>query len=254
MTLDKKEDTLEKRNGVEVVRGYQQTLPQRPQASTPDPVASQNTRIAQSKETNNVLNSFLKQFEILNEKSETIKSLDLFFNSILVDLESFCPQAIDEVKLKILNCVSDVRGIYLKSDVPHSSSASFLSCEENIIMNNSFKQMAMLNIKSETAKSMELFFKSVMMDMKDFCNVAMTDAKIRILNCVSEIRDTSYPDYSAVSSEFVPSSNHFLIEALPILDTTIGIPTGQYHVAHPFNMLYNGPVYCNNNQPNHQQL
>lgn len=250
MTLDKKEETLEKRNGVEVVRRYQQTSPQHLQASTPDTVPSQNTRVAQSKETNKVLNSFLKQFEILNEKSETIKSLDLFFNSILLDLNSFCPQAIDEVKLKILNCVSDVRGIYLKSDVPHSSSASFLSCEENIIMNNSLKQMGMLNIKSETAKSMELFFKSVMMDMKDFCNVAMTDAKIRILNCVSEIRDTTYPDFSAVPPEFVPSSNHFLIEARPILDTTIGIPTGRYHhLAHPLNM-YSGPIY---NQPNHHQ-
>lgn len=205
----------------------------------------------QSNETNIVLNNLLKQFEMLNEKLETVKSLDLFFKSVLVDLDSFCPQAIDDVKLKILNCVSDVKGIYLRSDESQSSQAPISLNEENIVLNNPLKEIEILNIKSETTKSMDLFFKSVMADMNNFCNVAMTDAKIRILKCVSEIRDTTYPNFSA--AEFIPNTNNLLIEAHPILNTAT-IPTGQYrNVPHSYNMFYNVPLYCNNNQPNHHQ-
>ncbi|VVC38739.1 MADF domain,Myb-like domain [Cinara cedri] len=244
--IDKEKGQFEDCNNVKVEDKYEQTTSQRPQPSTSDAVPSNVTMSsAQLKQLNeiNKMYNLLKQFEMINEKIETVKSLDLFFKSVLADLDKFCPQAIDDVKLKILNCVSDVKGLYLNSDISSDSPASFSSIEENIILNNS-----MLNIKPETTKSTELFLKSVMVDMKDFCNVAMADAKIRILKCVSEVRDTVYPvNLSETSSNLNRNSNNLPMEARPNIQSTI-VPTGQYRngVQPPYNMMVL-PIYCYHN-------
>lgn len=164
-------------------------------------------KLAQSKERNTILHNLQKQIEMLNNKSETTKSLDLFFESVLLDVQDFCPRAIDDIKPRILKCVSEVREMYYNSNV----SPENLSCstseksthleERNTILFNLQKQIEMLNGKLGITKTMDLFFKSVSADIEDFCIRAIDDVKIKVLECVSEVKDMySNQDVSSATS------------------------------------------------------
>jgi len=164
-------------------------------------------KLAQSKERNTILYNLQKQIEMLNNKSETTKSLDLFFKSVLLDVQDFCPRAIDDIKPRILKCVSEVREMYYNSNVsPENMSCSTgEKCtrfeEGNTIIFNLQKQIEMLNGKLGITKTMDLFFKSVSADIEDFSIRAIDDVKLKILECVSEVKDMySNQDVSSVTS------------------------------------------------------
>ncbi|XP_025198148.1 uncharacterized protein LOC112596602 [Melanaphis sacchari] len=221
-------------------------------------------KLAQSKERNTILHNLQKQIEMLSNKPDTSKSLDLFFKSVLLDVQDFCPRAIDDIKPRILKCVSEVREMYHNSDVPSDN----LSCstgkkcahfdEGNKILFNLQKQIEILNDKLGVTKTMDLFFKSVSADMEDFCIRAIDDVKIKILECVSEVKDIySIPDLpsaaSSINGNLTPNYEppnfeppnfeppYFEPPNTPPIhfSNILGSPT------QGFITYYNVPLYCN---------
>jgi len=206
-------------------------------------------KLAQSKERNRILHNLQKQIEMLNNKSESTKSLDLFFKSILLDIQDFCPRAIDDIKPRILKCVSEVREMYYNSNV----SPEMLSCstsekcsrldEGNTILFNLQKQIEMLNGKLGITKTMDLFFKSVSADIEDFCIRAIDDVKLKILVCVSEVKDMySNQDVSSVTSSINGNTtpNYVLPHTPPINLNNIPRSPPQGFITY-----LNLPIYCN---------
>ncbi|XP_025422921.1 uncharacterized protein LOC112692456 [Sipha flava] len=238
--------------------------------------------VAESKEKNTVLQNLQKEFELLYNKSETTQSLGLFFKSVLKDIECVAPRGLNDLKPRIIKCVSDVREMYLYSDVslgsvpcklpkksaksgegnkhedvslgsvpcklpkksaksgegnkhedvslgsvpcklPKKSAKSgegnkhegvslgsvpyklpkksAKSGEGNKHLSNLKKKFDLLNYAFETTTSMELFFLSVIADIEDFSVHAIDDVKLRILECVSEVKDMySNQDVSSIIS------------------------------------------------------
>ncbi|XP_022177304.1 uncharacterized protein LOC111038486 [Myzus persicae] len=230
----------------ETAYGREFTLPQ----LSPDTVSCYLAeKLAQSKERNTILQNLQKQIEILNNKSETTKSLDLFFKSVLLDVQDFCPRAIDDIKPRILKCVSEVREMYHNSNV----SPDNLSCSTgekctrldggNTILFNLQKQIEMLNGQLGITKTMDLFFKSVSADIEDFCIRAIDDVKLKILECVSEIKDMySNPDVSSVTSSINGNTtpNYVLPHTPPINFNNIPSSPPQGFITY-----LNVPLYCN---------
>lgn len=186
---------------------------------------------------------------MLDSKFETTKSLDLFFKSVIADIENFCPRAIDDVKPRILKCVSEVREMYSNSDEaignPSCSLASDkcdLSEKRHSVLTNLQKQIAKLDNKLETNNSMDLFFKSISMDLEDFCIGAIDDVKLRILECVTVVKEI----YSNLETSSTTSSNghispNYLSSHTPTIDL-INTPgsTSQGYITY-----YNVPFYSN---------
>ncbi|XP_026820475.1 uncharacterized protein LOC113559082 [Rhopalosiphum maidis] len=227
------------------VHGGEFTLPQ-----LPDSVSCYLAeKLAQSKERNTILHNLQKQIEMLNNKSETTKSLDLFFKSVLLDVQDFCPRAIDDIKPRILKCVSEVRQMYHNSNV----SPDNLSCstsekctrldEGNTILFNLQKQIEVLNSKMGVTKTMDLFFKSVSADIEDFCIRAIDDVKIKILECISEIKEIySLSDLGSVTSSINGNSTpNYVPPQTPPINLN-NMPRSQ---TQGFITYYNVPLYCN---------
>lgn len=178
--------------------------------------------------------------------------MDLFFKSVSIDIQDFCPRAIDEVKPKILKCVSEVREIYsnldTSSDTMPSNSAEKCTRldDENTILCKLQKRIEIIHNKLETTRSMDLFFKSVSADMDDFCIRAVDEVKLRILKCVSEVKGiysnlniNCSPTHS--DSNSIPNclSSHTPPVAEVINTALAPDPVGQYIT------YYNVPLYCN---------
>jgi len=152
-------------------------------------------KLAQSKKRNTILYSLLKQIELLNNKSENRKSLDLFFKSVSVDIEDLCPRAIDDVKPKILKCVAVVRDTYHRSSTADGSppmadrycSRSDDNDDETVVRHR--QPTETIHNTLEIARSTDLFFKSVSADVEDFCARAIDDVKLGILKCVAEVKE-----------------------------------------------------------------
>lgn len=206
-------------------------------------------KLAQSKERNAILHNLQKQIEILNNKSETTKSLDLFFKSVLLDVQDFCPRAIDDIKPRVLKCVSEVREMYHDSNVlpdnlSYSTSEKCTRHDEgSTILLNLQKQIEMLNFKLGIPKTMDLFFKSVSADIEDFCIRAIDDVKLKILECVSEVKDMySNPDGSSVNSSINGNTtpNYEPPQTPPIILNNIPRSTPQGFITY-----LNVPLYCN---------
>ncbi|XP_060856280.1 uncharacterized protein LOC132934005 [Metopolophium dirhodum] len=203
-------------------------------------------KLAQSKERNTILHNLQKQIEILNNKSETTKSLDLFFKSILLDVQDFCPRAIDDIKPRILKCVSEVREMYHTSNVPPDNLSystgenSTRPDEGSTILFNLQKQIEILNGKLGITKTMDLFFKSVSADIEDFCIRAIDDVKLKILECVSEVKDMySNPDVSSVTSSINGNiTPNYVPPHTPPIILNNSPPQG-------FITYLNVPLYCN---------
>lgn len=170
-------------------------------------------KLAQSKERNAILYQLLRQIETFNNRTENTKSLDLFFKSVSVDIEDLCPRAIDEVKPKILKCVSDVREAYYANASPtptppqqqqqqqrqQQRPESADGCrrrpqpdDENATARGSHRRRRIggdpVDNQLEVARSTDLFFKSVSADVGDFCVRAIDDVKLGILKCVSDVK------------------------------------------------------------------
>lgn len=204
-------------------------------------------KLAQSKERNTILHNLQKQIEMLNNKSETTKSLDLFFKSVLLDVQDFCPRAIDDIKPRILKCVSEVREMYHNSNV----SPDNLSCstnekctrvdEGNTILFNLQNQIEILNGKLGATNTMDLFFKSVSADIEDFCIRAIDDVKLKILECVSEVKEMYFiPELGSVASSINGNStpNYVPPHTAPInLNNVPQSPTQGF--------ITYVPLYCN---------
>ncbi|KAE9525312.1 hypothetical protein AGLY_014380 [Aphis glycines] len=204
-------------------------------------------KLAQSKERNTILHNLQKQIEMLNNKSETTKSLDLFFKSVLLDVQDFCPRAIDDIKPRILKCVSEVREMYHNSNV----SPDNLSCstnekctrvdEGNTILFNLQNQIEILNGKLGATNTMDLFFKSVSADIEDFCIRAIDDVKLKILECVSEVKEMYFiPELGSVTSSINGNStpNYVPPHTAPInLNNVPQSPTQGF--------ITYVPLYCN---------
>lgn len=226
-----------------------------PQLSS-DAVASHSTeKLAQSKEINTVLNNLQKQVEMLSNKFENSKSLDLFFKSVLLDVQDFCPRAIDEIKPRILKSVSEVRKKYYDLNVsPDNHSCPVVeqctSLDNRQIMSNLQKQCDMFNTKFGNPKSIELFFKSVSADIEDFCIRAIDEVKIKILESVSEVKDMySLPDDSTVTSSINSNltSNYAPPHTPPI--SVNDVPESPHHEIITF---FNLPIYCD--QPSYNYV
>lgn len=204
-------------------------------------------KLAQSKERNTILHNLQKQIEILNNKSETTKSLDLFFKSVLLDVQDFCPRAIDDIKPRILKCVSEVREMYHTSNVPPDNLSystgenSTRPVEGSTILFNLQKQIEILNGKLGITKTMDLFFKSVSADIEDFCIRAIDDVKLKILECVSEVKDMySNLDVSSVTSSIngTTTPNYVPPHTPPIILNNIPCSP-------PPGFITYVPLYCN---------
>jgi len=221
-----------------------------PQQLSPDTVSCYLAeKLAQSKERNTILHNLQKQVEMLNNKSETTKSLDLFFKSVLLDVQDFCPRAIDDIKPRILKCVSEVREMYYNSN----ASPEKLSCstfekstrldERNTILFNLQKQIEMLNGKLGITNTMDLFFKSVSADIEDFCIRAIDDVKLKILECVSEVKVMySNQDVSSVTSSI---NGNTTPNYVPSHTPPINIDNIPHSPPQGFITYLNLPVYCN---------
>lgn len=190
-----------------------------------------------------------KQIEILVTKFETTKSLDLFFKSVLMDIEDFCPRAIDDVKPRILKCVSEVREMYSNSDVPLENPSCSLAADKlnrsekkNSILTNLQKHITTLDNKLELNNSMDLFFKSISVDLEDFCEGAIDDVKLRILECVTVVKEIySYSEASSTTSSNDHLTPNYLPSHTPTIDfiNTPGSPPQGYIT------YYNVPFYSN---------
>lgn len=197
---------------------------------------------------------------MLNNKSENTKSLDLFFKSVSVDIEDLCPRAIDEVKPKILKCVSEVREIYRsKSNAsPDNLPCTFAerfsrSDEENAILCNLHKRIETIHSKLEITRSTDLFFKSVSADMEDFCIRAIDEIKLRILKCVSEVKEiySNREIPSSSPSDGNSKSNYSASHTPPtVLARDPAAPAPDTRPGQGYITYYNVPVpavpvYCN---------
>lgn len=265
-----------------------------------------------SKEKKSVVYNLVNQINEANTKSETIDSLNLFFESVSIDMEDFSPIAINEVKLRILKCVSEIRKTnydlnilpdasstiaqpeqgdpneahtnkghqngkqsnevrlstghsneahpneehpneenpteerpteeYPNEEYPNEEHAGESQPNENNETSNGMQtSIAMCNGKSETVKSLDLFFKSVAVDMKDFCTRAIDDVKIQILTCVSDVRGLYlYERHAPVMSTNTYMPNDPSNTALVPVGTIIPPPPH----GHRYVTYYNYPYYC----------
>lgn len=151
----------------------------------------------------------LKEVKTLKPKPKPNKTLELFFESIKVDLENFTIQDVDKVKLCILTCVSKHRSMYSEftevssvnvkidseSDIPteppclNSAGEKCVKSEEHISLHNVLLEIQELKKELTTAStSLDYFFKSVTADIEDFCTHAIDQIKLDILKCVSDVK------------------------------------------------------------------
>lgn len=204
-------------------------------------------KLAQSKDKHTILQSLQKEIELLYNKSETTESLGLFFRSVLKDIEYVCPRAINDLKPRIIKCVSDVREMYAYSDVSLGSSSRNLSEkfakseEKNKHSFNFIKKVHMLYHTFETKNAMELFFLSVIADIEDFSVRAIDDVKLRILESVSEVKHIycNQDVSSAISSNSDVIPNYLQSLNFPQNNlNTQGSPSQGYNIVY-----YNVPVY-----------
>lgn len=188
---------------------------------------------------------------MLSSKFETTKSLDLFFKSILADIENFSPRAIDDVKPRILKCVSEVREMYStrNSDAPLENPSCSMAAdkfnrteERNSILTNLQNQIAILDNKLETNNSMDLFFKSISVDLEDFCIGAIDDVKLRILECVTVVKEIySNSEVSSTTS----SNGHLTPNYLSSQTPTIDLTNTPESPPQGYITYYNVPYYSN---------
>lgn len=190
-----------------------------------------------------ILKGWQREVELLFSKSETTKSLSLFFKSIIKDIEYVSPRGINDLKPRIIKCVSDIREMYSYSDVSLGSVPSNLpdkSADDDKVFLNVFKQKVD-SLTFETADSMELFFYSVIADIKDFSIRAIDDVKLRILECVSEVKHI----YSNQDASSVASSPN----ATPNYLQPFGSPRNQLNITESppqgYVVYYNVPFYSN---------
>lgn len=206
-------------------------------------------KLAQSKERNTILNDLQKQIEMLGTKFETTKSMDLFFKSVLADIEDFSPRAIDDIKPRILKCVSEVREMYSHSNVPLGNPSCSLAADKhnrsgkiNSILTNLQKHITIIDNKVETNNSMDLFFKSISVDLEDFCIGAIDDVKLRILECVTVVKEI----YSNSEASSTTSSNDQLTpNYLSSHNPTIDLINTPLSPSQGYITYYNVPFYSN---------
>lgn len=178
--------------------------------------------------------------------------MGLFFKSVLKDIENVCSRGLNDLKPRIIKCVSDVREMYSYSDVSLGSKPCNLieqstkSKEENKYIFNFQKIVDMLDHTCETTNSMELFFLSVLADIEDFSIRAIDDVKLRILECVSEVKDI-YSNQD-VSSEMTSNDNTNPNYLQSLSPHTVnfhvpppGFPSQEYITYYNVPFFYNGP-------------